>query len=326
MKRILVTGGAGFIGSNLIRSLLPAGQTQITCLDNFDSYYSRRQKEMNIRCFLKDKQFRLIEGDIGNPRDLARIGAVDAIVHLAAKTGVRHSLSQPFLYDKVNVEGTRSLLEYARQHNIRQFVFASSSSIYGQDPGLPWKENGRINPANPYAMSKFAAETLGELYSYLYGIRFLALRFFTVYGPAQRPDQAIHDFLDLALQGKPLNVFGDGHSSRDYTYVSDIVAGIRSAMEYDRSDFEIINLGNGCPVSLHDVIAHIRTISGRKIEIEYCREQPGDTRHTCADNTKAQQLLNYYPAVNLQTGIKAFYNWFMVYLSQINALSNRNVA
>lgn len=326
MKKILVTGGAGFIGSNLIRELLPAGTHQVVCLDNFDACYPRRQKEMNIRSFLKYKQFRLIEGDICNPRDLARVGTVDCIVHLAAKTGVRHSLNHAFLYDKVNVEGTRNMLEYARQHDIRQFVFASSSSIYGENTALPWKESGRINPGNPYAMSKFAAETLGELYSYLYGIRFLALRFFTVYGPAQRPDQAIHDFVDLALQGKPVNLFGDGNSSRDYTFVSDIVAGIRSAMEYEQTGFEIMNLGNGCPLTLHEVIAHIRTVCGRKVLIDQCPEQPGDVRHTCADITKAQNLLNYRPAVNFQAGLKAFYNWFMVYLAQMNAFSGRKVA
>jgi UDP-glucuronate 4-epimerase len=326
MKKILVTGGAGFIGSNLIRELLPAGQHQVICLDNFDPCYSRRQKEMNIRSFGKYRQFRLIEGDVCNPRDLARIGTVDTVVHLAAKTGVRHSLNHGYLYDKVNVEGTRNLLEYARQHDIRQFVFASSSSIYGEEAAMPWRENGRINPGNPYAMSKFAAETLGELYSYLYGIRFLALRFFTVYGPAQRPDQAIHDFFDLALQGKPVSVFGDGGSSRDYTFVSDVVAGIRSAMDYEGSGFEIINLGNGCPVTLQEVIAQIRKICGREVLIEHCPEQPGDVRHTCADISKARQLLAYRPAVTLPAGIKAFYNWFMVYLAQMNAVAGRKVA
>jgi UDP-glucuronate 4-epimerase len=326
MKKILVTGGAGFIGSNLIRELLPAGNYQVVCLDNFDGCYSRRQKEMNLRSFHKYDQFRLIGGDICNPRDLARVGPVDTIVHLAAKTGVRHSLNHAFLYDKVNVDGTRNMLEYARQHNVRQFVFASSSSVYGQEPAMPWKENGRINPANPYAMSKFAGETLGELYSYLYGIRFMALRLFTVYGPAQRPDQAIHDFFDLALQGKPVNVFGDGTSSRDYTFVSDVVAGIRAAMEYEASGFEIINLGRGCPATLHEVIAHIRIACGRKVLIDYCAEQPGDVPHTHADITKARQLLDYQPSVTLQAGIKAFYNWFMVYMGRMNVLSGQKVA
>jgi len=326
MKKILVTGGAGFIGSNLIRDLLFSENYQVICLDNFDAYYSRRQKEMNIRSFGKDKHFKLIEGNICNPRDLMRVGAVDTIVHLAAKTGVRDSFKHAFLYDKVNVEGTRNLLDFARQHNIQQFVFASSSSVYGQDTQLPLKENGRINPVSPYAMSKFAAETLGELYSYLYGIRFLALRFFNVYGPAQRPDQAIHDFFDLALQGSPLNIFGDGHSSRDYTYVSDIVSGIRSAMEYNGSDFEIINMGNGRRVSLHEVVEVIASVCKRNVQLEYCREQQGDARHSCAEVTKAQELLNFSPSVDFSTGVKAFYNWFMVHLSNINAITSRKVA
>lgn len=321
MEKILVTGGAGFIGSNLIRNLLLAGDYHVVCLDNFDPYYPRWQKEMNIRPFLKEKRFRLIEGDICSLRDLARVGAVDTIVHLAAKAGVRNSFQQPFLYDKVNVEGTRQLLEFAREQNVRQFVYSSSSSIYGES-SIPWKENGRIGPLNPYAMSKFSAETLGELYSHMYGIRFLALRFFTVYGPSQRPDQAIHNFVDLAMQGRPVTVFGDGSSSRDYTYVSDIVAGIRSAMTYKGSDFEIINLGNNNQVSLHELIDLIGSVCRLKVQVEYSGKQRGDATHTCSDIQKAQSLLNYRPTIDLKEGLQSFFNWFMVNLSHIHSSSS----
>ncbi len=326
MKKILITGGAGFIGSNLIRDLLPQGQYQITCLDNFDPYYPRWQKEANIKTFLKDKHFRLVEGDICNQRDLARVGPVDTIVHLAAKTGVRHSYQHPFTYDKVNVEGTRNLLEFARKNEVPQFVFSSSSSVYGQKQPMPWKESGMIDPVSPYAISKFSAETLGELYSHLYGIRFLALRFFTVYGPGQRPDQAIHDFVDLTLQGRAINVFGDGSSSRDYTFVSDIVSGLKAAMHYYASPFEVINLGSSTPVSLQAVIDHLEMVCSRKINVHYCNEQAGDVNHTCADIEKAARLLHYRPLIDMETGIRAFYNWFMVHLAHINSFASRKVA
>ena len=325
MENILVTGGAGFIGSNLISSLLLSGEYKVICLDNFDPYYPRRQKEMNIKPFLKDKNFTLIEEDICHLRDTARIGPVDTIVHLAAKAGVRQSFQQPHLYDKVNVEGTGNLLEFARKRNVRQFIYSSSSSIYGQNP-VPWKEDGRIGPTNPYAMSKFSAETLGELYSHLYDIRFIALRFFTVYGPGQRPDQAIHNFVDLALQEKPITVFGTGSSSRDYTYVTDIVAGIRAAMHYNKSDFEIINLGGNNQVILNELVDLIGSVCKLKMLVKYAGEQPGDVRHTCGHIHKAQALLNYQPTVNIREGVRWFYNWFMLNLTQMNSLSNLKCA
>lgn len=311
MKQLLVTGGAGFIGSNLIANLLAEGNYKITCLDNFDPYYPRQQKEMNIRPFLTDRNFTLIEGDLCHPRLLARIGAIDAIVHLAARAGVRHSLLHPDAYNKVNVEGTRNLLDFARSRNIKQFIFSSSSSVYGRNPCLPWQEKEDVSHVNPYSQSKATAEDLGRLYSSLYGIRFLALRFFTVYGPSQRPDQAIHTFLDLSMKECPIQVYGDGRSSRDYTYVSDIVEGIKAAITFEDTGFDIINLGNNKPIPLYQLISLIEKVSGRKIHIDYQPTHSGEARHTCADISKAEALLNYHPSIDLETGIKAFYNWFI---------------
>lgn len=311
MKRVFITGGAGFIGSNLTRELLRTGQYHITCIDNFDPFYPRYYKENNIKSFLHNENYNLIEGDIRNNGDLNKIWDVDIIVHFAAKAGVRQSIQNPLIYQDVNVAGTHNLLEFAKYRKVKQFIFASSSSVYGVSLNTPWNEEEKLLPISPYASSKLSDEMLGHVYSHLHGIRFLALRFFTVYGPAQRPDLAIHKFFDLIMKKQPIPVFGDGNTIRDYTYVDDIVKGIKAAMEYDSSDYEVINLGNNTPISLNTLISSIESICGEKAIIDRYPEQPGDVAITYADITKAQKLLGYQPETHLNNGLKIFYDWLM---------------
>ena len=311
MRKILLTGGAGFIGSNLTRQLLGRGQYQVTCLDNFDCNYSRRQKLSNIEPFIRHANYRLIEGDIRRMEDLRRAGEVDAIVHLAAKVGVRSSIEEPLLYQDVNIGGTQNLLEFAKANGVGQFVFASSSSVYGVNKNVPWKEDEYMSPISPYAVSKLSNEMSGHVYSHLYGMRFLALRFFTVYGPAQRPDLAIYKFFESILKGRTIPVYGDGSTSRDYTFVDDICSGIMKAIDYEASDFEVINLGNGHSIELIALIREIELICGRKAVIGQFPSQPGDVPMTYSDISKAKYLLGYYPSTNLRSGLYSFYNWYM---------------
>ena len=310
-KRILLTGAAGFIGSNLTRSLLESGKYRVIGLDNFDSFYPREQKEKNTAPFISHPDYRFVEGDVRNMAELAALGEIDVIVHLAAKAGVRPSIQDPVLYQDVNVGGTQNLLEFARQRGISQFVFASSSSVYGINQNVPWHEEEKLMPISPYASTKLSCEMLGHVYNHLYGIRFLALRFFTVYGPAQRPDLAIHKFFRAILNGHPIPVFGDGSTSRDYTFVEDTVKGIEAAIGYDRSDFEIINLGNHHTVTLSELISVIEGICGKHAVIDRQPEQPGDVPQTFADIGKAQRLLGYKPETDLHTGLLRFYYWYL---------------
>jgi len=310
-KRILITGAAGFIGSNLINRLLQSGIYQLVGLDNFDNFYSRQQKEKNLAPFISHPDFHFFEGDICKMDDLLALGDFDVIIHLAAKAGVRPSILNPILYQQVNVDGTQNLLEFARQKNIKQFVFASSSSVYGINENIPWNEDEKLKPISPYASTKLSCEMLGHVYSHLYGIRFLALRFFTVYGPAQRPDLAIHKFFKAISEGNPIPVFGDGSSSRDYTFVEDTIQGIEAAITYDQSDFEIINLGNHQTVTLSELITAIEKISGKKAMIDRQPEQAGDVPKTYADISKAKRLLNYQPDTSLEKGLISFYEWYL---------------
>jgi UDP-glucuronate 4-epimerase len=310
-KRILITGAAGFIGSNLIDRLLQRHNIQVVGLDNFDDFYPREQKEKNMSSFISNKDFSFIEGDIRNMDELLALSDVDIIVHLAAKAGVRPSIKNPIFYQEVNVSGTQNLLEFARLRNIKQFVFASSSSVYGINEHVPWHEEEKLMPISPYASTKLSCEMLGHVYSHLYGIRFLALRFFTVYGPAQRPDLAIHKFFDSISKGQAIPVFGDGSTSRDYTFVEDTIQGIEAAMDYDQSDFEIMNLGNHHTVTLSELILAIEKICGKKAIIDRQPEQAGDVRQTYADISKAQKLLNYRPETTLETGLLRFYDWYL---------------
>lgn len=310
-KRILITGAAGFIGSNLSSSLLQNGNYELIGLDNFDDFYSREQKDKNLASLIASVDFKFVEGDIRNMDDLLSLGDIDVIVHLAAKAGVRPSIQNPILYQEVNVAGTQNLLEFARKRNIKQFVFASSSSVYGINENVPWHEEEKLMPISPYASTKLSCEMLGHVYSHLYGIRFLALRFFTVYGPAQRPDLAIHKFFNSIIKGQPIPVFGDGSTSRDYTFVNDTIKGVEAAINYNQSDFEIINLGNHQTVTLSGLIEAIEKICGKKAIIDRQPEQPGDVPQTFANIAKAGKLLNYHSSTDLETGLRGFYDWYL---------------
>ena len=311
MKNILVTGGAGFIGSHLVDSLLSDGY-RVTALDNFDPFYDRSSKERNLLCQRSNADCRLVERDIrdlpGMLRDLPE--RYDAIVHFAAKAGVRPSIEDPLEYQAVNVSGTQNLLELARLRQVPHFVFASSSSVYGINPRVPWSEDDHVlQPISPYASTKVSGELLGHVYSHLYGIRFIALRLFTVYGPRQRPDLAIHKFTRLITQGKPIPVFGDGTTRRDYTYIDDIVSGVRAAVNLDRSAYEVINLGNNRTISLAEMIAGLESAIGISAKIERMPEQPGDVPRTWANISKARRLLAFEPRTTFQEGVKKFVAW-----------------
>jgi UDP-glucuronate 4-epimerase len=310
---VLVTGGAGFIGSHVVDSLLADG-VEITVLDNFDAFYDRELKQRNIREHLRHPRYRLIEGDLRDADSLSQQlnTRFDAIVHLAAMAGVRPSIERPVTYQDVNVRGTQNLLEIAARQKIPHFVFASSSSVYGVNPRVPWSEDDYVlQPISPYASTKVSGELLGHVYSHLYGIRFIALRFFTVYGPRQRPDLAIHKFAKLISSGRPIPVFGDGSTRRDYTYIDDIVAGIRGAIHYDRTRYEVVNLGNNATVTLLEMIHTIEAALGRQATIEWKLEQAGDVPQTWASVAKARDLLGYEPRTPFKEGIRRFAEWFL---------------
>jgi UDP-glucuronate 4-epimerase len=308
--RVLVTGGAGFIGSHLVDSLLADGH-QVVVVDNFDPFYPRAIKEAQIAHQREHPGWSLIEGDIRDRDALSErvVGNFDVIVHLAAKAGVRPSILDPNAYQDVNVRGTQNMLEFARERRVPQFVFASSSSVYGVNPRVPWSEEDHVlKPISPYASTKVSGELLGHVYSHLYGIRFIALRFFTVFGPRQRPDLAIHKFARMILAGEPIQVFGDGSTRRDYTFVEDIVAGIRAAMLLDRP-YEVINLGNNETQTLSTMIEGLESVLGRRAIIKRLEEQPGDVPQTWADVSKARQLLGFAPKVSYVEGINRFCQW-----------------
>src|SRR5688572_26455257 len=310
---ILVTGGAGFIGSHLVDSLLAEG-VEVTVLDNFDSFYDRQVKERNIREHRNHERYRLIDGDLRDAESLNEqlTARFDVIVHLAAMAGVRPSIERPLTYQDVNVTGTQNLLEIARRQKIPHFVFASSSSVYGVNPRVPWSEDDYVlQPISPYASTKVSGELLGHVYSHLYGFRFIALRFFTVYGPRQRPDLAIHKFAHLISSGRPIPLFGDGSTRRDYTYVDDIVAGIRGAIRYDRSPYEVINLGNNATVTLIEMVHTIEEALGKRATIDWKPDQPGDVPQTWASVAKARDLLGYDPRTPFKEGIRRFAEWFL---------------
>lgn len=313
MKKILITGGAGFIGSTLIDLLIRENVWDITNVDNFDPFYPRAYKENNIKNHFSYAHYRFHELDICDYEKLcAELNEeYDVIVHLAAKAGVRPSIDKPLDYENANVRGTASLLEFAKTKNIKQFVFASSSSVYGVNKNVPWIETEQLLPISPYAATKLACEQLGFTYSYLYNIRFLGLRLFTVFGPRQRPDLAIHKFVGNILNGKVINVFGDGETARDYTFVQDIVNGIRAAIDYDKSIYEIINVGNRHPVKLKELIFDLEQVLGKKALINRQDNQMGDVPITYANIDKAGKLLNYSPKTSLFDGLCAFRDWYL---------------
>jgi UDP-glucuronate 4-epimerase len=311
MRHALVTGGAGFIGSHLVDRLLAEGW-QVTVLDNFDPFYPRAIKEQQIAPHRQHPHYRGLEVDIADANALRSMvsGGADVCVHLAAKAGVRPSLLEPAAFQRANVTGTQNLLEFARERGISQFVFASSSSVYGVNPRVPWREDDHVlQPISPYASTKVSGELLGHVYSHLYGIRFVALRFFTVYGPRQRPDLAISKFAALMRQGQPLPVYGDGSTRRDYTFIDDIVTGICAATDFDRSPYEVINLGNNHTVSLSEMIATLESALGVRARIERLSEQPGDVPQTWASVEKARSLLGYEPRTSFDRGVEAYVTW-----------------
>ena len=310
-KSILVTGGAGFIGSHLIDFLLSSNDCSITCVDNFDDFYNPALKRKNLEPHIGNPNFKLVEADISDKSLSEKLDEhYDTVVHLAAKAGVRPSIKDPVLYQQVNVVGLQNILEIAKQKSVKQFVFGSSSSVYGINPNFPWKESDTdLMPVSPYASSKIAGEWLGKTYSNLFGMRFIALRFFTVYGPRQRPDLAINNFTRKINNGEPINFFGDGNTLRDYTFVKDTVGGIVAAMKYDHSNFEIINLGNNNPVTLSQLVSTIEKVLDKKAILNKLPEQQGDVPVTCADISKAQQLLNYDPSTKLEDGLTQFISW-----------------
>jgi UDP-glucuronate 4-epimerase len=311
MQRALVTGGAGFIGSHLIDRLLRE-KWRITAIDNFDSFYAPAVKRSNLAAHAANPDFELIEADIRDNKGLrsAVRGNFEVVIHLAAKAGVRPSILDPLGYQEVNICGTQNLLELARDLRVEQFVFGSSSSVYGVNPNVPWREEDSVlRPISPYASTKVSGELLGHVYAHLYGIRFVALRFFTVYGPRQRPDLAIHKFAQKILDGEPISVYGDGHSSRDYTFVDDIVNGIRSAIDFKASPYEVINLASGRPIGLRETICAIEDATQKQAIVEYGPEQPGDVPQTFASISKARLLLGYNPRTEFKEGISQFVDW-----------------
>jgi UDP-glucuronate 4-epimerase len=316
MKNLLITGGAGFIGSHLVDRLLKTDVAHVAVVDDFNDFYAPSIKRDNIRDHLNDPRYKLFEVDI---RDRAALQQVfesnnfDCVVHLAARAGVRPSLSEPQLYAETNVNGTLNLLELTRQHDIKHFVFGSSSSVYGINAKVPFSEDDPIRqPISPYAATKGAGELLCHTYSHLYGLRCICLRFFTVYGPRQRPDLAIHKFAKLISENKPIPVFGDGTTRRDYTYIEDIIDGVIAAIHYDKSDYEVINLGESRTVELRELISLLEKELDAPATIDRQAPQPGDVPQTFADISKARALLGYAPKTQIEEGLQRFVEWFLM--------------
>ena len=314
MRNILITGGAGFIGSHLVDHLLGEGEWHVTIVDDFNDFYRPEIKRQNISAHLRNPSFRIYEADIRDQSALKRVfeeSDFDCLVHLAARAGVRPSLTQPQLYAETNINGTLTLLELAREHGVKQFVFGSSSSVYGINAKVPFSEDDPVRqPISPYAATKATGELLCHTYSHLYGLRCVCLRFFTVYGARQRPDLAIHKFARLISAGKPIPVFGDGTTRRDYTYIDDCVVGVRAAIDYTASDFEVINLGESRTVELRELISLLEKELGQPAIIDRQPLQPGDVPQTFADISKARRLLGYNPQTQIEEGIRRFVEWF----------------
>ena len=313
-RNVLITGGAGFIGSHLTEHLLAEGGWNVSVVDDLNDFYSPDIKRANMEEVRESGNFQFFNADIRCPESLQPIFSgreFDVIVHLAARAGVRPSLKEPKLYAETNINGTLNLLELARDYEIKQFVFGSSSSVYGENEKLPFAEDDPIfKPISPYAATKAAGEMLCHTYSHLFDIRTVCLRFFTVYGARQRPDLAIHKFSKRIWEGDPISVFGDGSTRRDYTYIDDIISGVRAAMDYDASMHEVINLGESETTELSRLIELLEESLEKKAIINRQPMQPGDVPITYADISKARQLLNYNPQTKLEQGIPKFVEWF----------------
>jgi UDP-glucuronate 4-epimerase len=309
---VFLTGGAGFIGSHLTRRLLGRGD-RVTVLDDFNDFYDPAIKRVNVAELLDHPGYRLVEGDI---RDAALVESLfedndyTAVVHLAARAGVRPSLREPILYEEVNCIGTLRLLEAARHHGPQVFVFGSSSSVYGINEKVPFAEDDRVEkPISPYATTKRAGELLCYNYHHLYGLKVSCLRFFTVYGPSQRPEMAIHKFTDLLARGEAIPLYGDGSSRRDYTFVDDIIDGLVAVMD-QAPGFEILNLGGAETTALKDLVHWIAAELAVEPRIDYLPDQPGDVPITYADVSKAERLLGYSPKVPIREGLRRFVAWY----------------
>ena len=313
---ILVTGGAGFIGSNLIERLLHQGN-EIICIDNFDAFYPKEIKEKNLLKSLTYSNCTFIEGDFRDRETLSKIfseNRIDVVVHLGAKAGVRPSISQPWEYFDVNLGGTLCLLETMKLHQVKKLVYASSSSVYGNNIKIPYSESDNVDyPISPYAASKKAGELVTHTFHHLHGFNVINLRFFTVYGPRQRPDLAIHKFFKSIYLGLPIDVYGDGSTSRDYTFIDDIVQGVCNSIDYlfnNTSVYENINLGNSSPITLNELIEIIEEVTHRNFVKNHLPMQEGDVNRTYADISKAQRLIHYNPSTPIRVGLKNFRDWY----------------
>jgi len=310
--RFLITGGAGFIGSHLVDKLLLSGEN-VVVIDNFNSYYDPNIKWKNISNAKENPNFKLLEGDILNKELLYEIFSsfdIDILIHMAAQAGVRGSIKNPELYTKVNILGTLNLLEMCKKYKTKKIIFGSSSSIYGNSK-VPFSENNKVDePISPYAATKKGAELLCYNYHHLYKIPITCLRLFTVYGPRQRPEMAIHKFTKLINNDESVPIYGDGSSSRDYTYITDILEGIKSAIEKDLG-FEIVNLGSSDPIKLLDLVNLIQEKIGKKAKLSFLPPQSGDVERTYADISKAEKLLWYSPKVSIEKGIEKFIKWYL---------------
>lgn len=308
--KVLLTGAAGFIGSHLTERLLDDGY-EVAGVDNFDNFYDPEVKRSNIKKSLENSNFKLIEADIRDAEamDKSVSADIDIIVHLAARAGVRPSIEQPLLYANVNINGTVVLLEAAKKHNVTKFIFGSSSSVYGNNEKVPFSEDDNVDlPISPYAATKKCCELICHTYYSLYGIDMTCLRYFTVYGPRQRPDLAIHKFARLIEQDKPIPVFGDGSMMRDFTYIDDIIDGTVAAVE-KCAGFNIYNLGESEPIVINDLITYLEQALGKKAKKQYLPPQPGDVERTFADITKAKADLGYNPSTSIKEGLEKFVNW-----------------
>ena len=318
MKTYLVTGGAGFIGSSLSERLIKDGNN-VVAIDNFCDFYNPKIKENNVKELIKNSNFKLYRNDIRDKEAVKKIfeeNSIDIVMHLAAMAGVRPSIENPVLYQEVNCMGTQNILEEMKAHNVKNLVMASSSSVYGNCKEVPFKESMVVDFAiSPYAATKKANEVMTHVYHKLFDFNVIMLRFFTVYGPKQRPDLAINKFTRLMLEDKEIPMFGDGTTSRDYTYIDDIVDGIiRSCNYVENNDdvYEILNLGNSSPVSLKEMIDIIGQVVGVEPKIKQLPMQPGDVDRTFADVSKAKELIGYNPKTSFKEGIENFVNWYKI--------------
>ncbi len=312
MQTILITGGAGFIGSSLADKLLNLGYNVIA-IDNFSDYYNPAIKRDNIKQALQNSNYKLYEINIENIADIERVFAennIDTVVHLAARAGVRPSIEAPLAYAMTNIIGTLNILEMMKKYNVKRMSMASSSSVYGNCQAEKFSEDLNIRePISPYAATKSADEQFCYTYHHLYGLEIYMLRFFTVFGPRQRPDLAINKFTHLIMQNKPIDMYGDGSTMRDYTYIDDIIDGIIATMNYSKTGYEIFNLGGGSPVTLKEMISTIEKVLGKKAQINQMPMQPGDVDKTVSDISKSEKLLGYHPKTTFTEGVKKFIEW-----------------